>query len=413
MSDHIRAKQSGEGIEALAQRSPRPSFPESPEFIVRSKVGTLKLVGKAEIAPWEKYCNRINYSACNEDSFSELKALKLRPEDRVLCITAGGGRVLNLLLDRPAEIWAVDINLWQSHLLDLKIAALRMLDYDEYVAFLGLSAAGDRMKTFETITPVLADSSREFFRRRPDLIEKGILFQGNLERFFTLTARLMSVVWRRNRNRLFDFEDLDEQHGFLAKKWYSWRCRFLVETLTRKTLFDLFADDPGVTRFLPKGFPIHRRIYESIGSYLDNNLARDNSLLSLIFFRGYKFENAAPIYLQKRYFGQLKEALKETRIKIITGLIEEVLAEAPDGTFDAFSFSDIGSYMTDEVFGRHLDQVARTARPGARICARHFLRNRLLADPQACRIRRNEELECELALRDHAMVHRFLVGEIL
>src|SRR5512136_998662 len=46
---------------------------------------------------WAKYCTRINYSSCNEDSLSELEALRITPEKKIICITAGGGRVLNLL----------------------------------------------------------------------------------------------------------------------------------------------------------------------------------------------------------------------------------------------------------------------------------------------------------------------------
>jgi S-adenosylmethionine-diacylglycerol 3-amino-3-carboxypropyl transferase len=135
-------------------------------------------------------------------------------------------------------------------------------------------------------------------------------------------------------------------------------------------------------------------------------------LLSLVFFRKYKFEKAAPIYLRREYFSQLKEALTQTRIRIITGLLEEVLKNAPDHSFDAFSFSDIGSYMTDEVFNRHLDQVVRTARPGARFCARLFLLNRTLASDAGRSLIRNPEMERDLALHDHAMIHQFIVGEI-
>src|ERR1039457_1199967 len=73
--------------------------------------------------PWRRYSGRINYSSCNEDSHSELEALRLAPDKRVLCVTAGGGRVLNLLYDRPREIMAVDVNPTQNHLLELKIEA--------------------------------------------------------------------------------------------------------------------------------------------------------------------------------------------------------------------------------------------------------------------------------------------------
>ena len=101
--------------------------------------------------PWKKFSGRISYSSCNEDSRSELKALHLGAGKRVFCITAGGGRVLNLLHDRPQEIVAVDVNPTQNHLLELKIAAMRALDYEPYLAFLGVRPARDRLKVYQNL----------------------------------------------------------------------------------------------------------------------------------------------------------------------------------------------------------------------------------------------------------------------
>src|SRR5208337_395848 len=72
-----------------------------------------------KLVKWKKFNRRINYSSCNEDTSSEIRALNLNSKNRVLCIAAGGGRVLNLLADNPGEIWAVDVNPCQCYLLEL------------------------------------------------------------------------------------------------------------------------------------------------------------------------------------------------------------------------------------------------------------------------------------------------------
>jgi len=82
---------------------------------------------------WSK--ESILFSACQEDSRSELAALGSLTGKRVFAVTAGGGRVLNLLLERPRSITAVDLNPAQNALLELKIAAMRHLDHPGYLRF--------------------------------------------------------------------------------------------------------------------------------------------------------------------------------------------------------------------------------------------------------------------------------------
>ncbi len=66
----------------------------------------------------------LNYSSCNEDGLTELRALKLAPADHVCCITGSGDRVLHLLLGNPARVSAFDLNPAQNHLLELKMAVI-------------------------------------------------------------------------------------------------------------------------------------------------------------------------------------------------------------------------------------------------------------------------------------------------
>ena len=99
----------------------------------------------------KNYFETINYSSMNEDSNSEIKALKLSENDEVLCITGSGSRVLNLLTQKPKLIFAVDFNPCQNYLLELKIASIRHLDYEDYISFLGIVPSSNRLKYFNSI----------------------------------------------------------------------------------------------------------------------------------------------------------------------------------------------------------------------------------------------------------------------
>src|SRR4051812_20720498 len=126
---------------------------------------------------WNK--ESILFSACQEDSRSELAALGPLHGKQVFAVTAGGGRVLNLLIDKPRSITAVDLNPAQNALLELKIAAVRGLDHGAYLRFLGVRDADDRLATYERhLRHQLSAGARRFFDGIPKAIGAGILFQG-------------------------------------------------------------------------------------------------------------------------------------------------------------------------------------------------------------------------------------------
>jgi S-adenosylmethionine-diacylglycerol 3-amino-3-carboxypropyl transferase len=358
---------------------------------------------------WTKFSERISYSSCNEDSHSELKALHLGAGKRVLCITAGGGRVLNLVHDRPAEIVAVDVNPTQNHLLELKVAAMRALDHEPYLAFLGVRKARDRLAVYQGFRSVLSPAAQAYFDAHPEIVRRGALFQGSLERFLVHVARISHIVRPFWINRLFRFDDVAEQRRFL-EGWDTRLWRFVGEMFCRRTILELFSRDPGFWRFVPPDVPLHRRIFDLMHRYLCNHLARDSHLLQLVFFARYIHEPAMPIYLQPEPFARIREALKNTRITPVTAPVTTVLAGSAGASFDAYSIADVSSYLSEGDFAILMEEILRTARPHARICSRGIFAHRPLAADHASRIRRDHNLERRLAFDDVAMVHEFVVG---
>ena len=361
--------------------------------------------------PWKRFSERISYSSCNEDSKSELEALRLGPRKRVFCITAGGGRVLNLLHDRPQEIVAVDVNPTQNHLLELKVAAMRALSYEPYLGFLGVRPARDRLKVYQDLRPALSDAARAYFDAHPEVVRRGALFQGSLERFLVHVARILHVVRPFWIKRLFSFDDIAEQRRFL-EAWDTRVWRFVGETLCRRSFLELFSRDPGFWRFVPREVPLHRRIFDLMHRYLCNHLARESHLLQLVFFARYIYEPAMPIYLLPGSYERIREALRTTHITILTAPAAAALATAAAASFDGYSIADVSSYLSDTDFGMLMDEVMRTARPGAQLCSRGIFVHRSLPPEHVHRVRRDHALEQRLAFDDLAMVHEFLVGTL-
>lgn len=353
----------------------------------------------------------ILFSSCNEDTACELRALGDLTGKRVFAVTAGGGRVLNLLLGRPAEIMAVDLNPAQNHLLDLKIAGLRTLEHGAYLRFLGARPSSDRAATYQRLRGSLGAGARAFFDGRPALVARGVLLEGKLERYLRKVATALRVLHPLGVSRLFSCDDLEEQRRFVDRLDRT-HFRVVAQLACRRTMLRLFSGDPGFYRYVPREVALHRAIYGGVMEHFRHRLARDNPLMQLVFFGRWIREEALPIYLNATTFDQVKAALETTRIVPVTSLVREALASSRRQSFDAFSLSDISSYLDDVQHARLFDDVLAAARPGARLCSRSNIHHRPLTPTQASRVDRDRALEDELTIVDHSCVHRFVVGAV-
>jgi S-adenosylmethionine-diacylglycerol 3-amino-3-carboxypropyl transferase len=366
----------------------------------------------ARVIPWRRFGARISYSACNEDSGSEIEVLRPGPAKRLVCISAGGGRVLNLLEDGVQELWAVDVNPPQTHLLELKIASTRSLEHAAYLEFLGVRASSRRLDVYDSLRPQLSSEARDYFDARPEIVARGPLYQGSLERFF---ARFVAPITRlaagRWIDRLFSCTTLAEQTRLLPS-WNAPLFRFVGETICRRGFFQLFSRDPGFWRFVPPEIKLHERIFELLHRYLEHHLARENHLLWLVFHGRYADERVMPRYLMPEPFARIKAALGKTRFHVVRGELGRVLADAPAEHFDGFSISDISSYLGQEAFDATIEQVLRTARSGARLCSRGIFFHRPFSAEHLRRLERDDAVEWRLEHDDHAMVHTFVAAEI-
>ena len=77
------------------------------------------------------------YNTCWEDPRLDRQMLNLLPDSRLVMITSAGCNALDYLLDRPAEIYAVDMNPRQNALLQLKIAMIRRGNFDDLFKLFG------------------------------------------------------------------------------------------------------------------------------------------------------------------------------------------------------------------------------------------------------------------------------------
>jgi S-adenosylmethionine-diacylglycerol 3-amino-3-carboxypropyl transferase len=112
------------------------------------------------------YSRSLVYNTCWEDPAVDRAALDLVPTDTLLVITSAGCNVLDYALTGPRRIHAVDANPRQTALLELKLAGIRRLDYEDFFALFGRGRhPGFRELYAERLRPELSPFARGFWDR--------------------------------------------------------------------------------------------------------------------------------------------------------------------------------------------------------------------------------------------------------
>src|SRR5690606_31644375 len=159
------------------------------------------------------------YSADNEDTRSELRALAPAPDDTIVCVAAGGGRALSLLGGGGGRLLAVDRRPEQLHVLELKAAALDGLSYRALRAFLGVDPSPDRLDAWGSLRGALSPAARRYWEARPTLIRDGVLYAGRLEAWLARTAAWgRRAGWLRWPDACFAATDLAAQRAVLLSR---------------------------------------------------------------------------------------------------------------------------------------------------------------------------------------------------
>jgi S-adenosylmethionine-diacylglycerol 3-amino-3-carboxypropyl transferase len=355
------------------------------------------------------YFSRLNFSFGNEDWKTEAEALRIKPHDRVLCITASGDRPLHVLLANPKQVIAVDGNAGQNHLLQLKCAALRQLPFQEYLAFLGASSHTQRLKILPRLHATMTDDACAYWKKHSTAIKKGVLFQGHCEKVCYQISHLMHFFRGSMLRQLFAFDCLEAQRKFVKETWDHkvWRTGFRW-ALSPK-LMKILDLDPVLHRHTDPDLHPGVYFYQRMTHVLMHCLAKKNAFLSL-FFNGIVKEEAFPLYLTQQATEVMKTRID--RLSIQTADILTYLESAPESSIDCFSLSDVASYVSQEVFVRLLRAVLRVGTPNARFCVRQFLSDRQIPDDLKPYFQRETALEKKLDQEDTCCWARFMVGTL-
>jgi len=162
--------------------------------------------------------NKLIYNTCWEDATLDRQMMQLNQESRVVMITSAGCNALNYLLDGPKEIHCVDINFRQNALLQLKMAAIRELDYEDYFQLFGQGKHDRYAAVFDVLKRQMPEYARHYWARHMEYFsDKGLrksFFYHGAAGNVALMIRHYLNSRKELRDRVYDLLDcnsLEEQ----------------------------------------------------------------------------------------------------------------------------------------------------------------------------------------------------------
>ncbi|KAK5125683.1 hypothetical protein LTR85_011957 [Meristemomyces frigidus] len=164
------------------------------------------------------------YAFTWEDSRTDARLLKITGDDVILAITSAGDNILSYALERPKRIHAVDLNPAQNHLLELKVAAFRALEYQDFWTLFGEGKHEDFQRVLvEQLSPYLSSQAFDYWLHvGPSAFSpsgKGLYFTGGSRHALQLIAWLGSLLGVRNdMRRLCQASTLAEQREIWTKR---------------------------------------------------------------------------------------------------------------------------------------------------------------------------------------------------
>lgn len=339
-----------------------------------------------------------------EDPESDHAALQIKRNDAVVAITSGGCNVLGFLLFDPQLIYSIDINPAQSYLLELKIAAIKALDFEEFISFAGLKNCEHRLNLYTRIRPFLSKEAIEFWDQQGKILSAGFIMKGKYERFIKLAGKFLHLLQGKKRVLgLFKEKIKKEQEEYFDNVWNTRRFHYLFKLLFNKRMLakrglvaDYFHFDDGSKSFAESFYKRSRKAFRDIP-------VKGNYFVSLYLLGKYNDEREVPDYLKKENFGLIKSRLD--RIKVITSDAQGWLDAMPAQCIDCFALSNICELMSENDTYRLFAAVCKTARPLARVIFRNLIIPREVPDALKDKIVKNVPLSKHIYDNDRSFVY--------
>jgi len=278
------------------------------------------------------------YNTCWEDPRLDRQALELTADDTVLVITSAGCNALDYLLQGPRAVFAVDLNPLQNALLELKMAAIRRLEYDEFFRVFGAGRAADWQDLYARMRPSLPEFARRCWDRRGHFFDgserrSSLYFRGSSGYFAWLINYYIDRVARIRDTvmSMLEADSLGDQQRLFRSGQVSeslWR-PLIRWVLRRDTTMAMLGVPRSQRRQIDRDYVggIEQFIIDRVEAVFTQTSLSDNYFWR-VYLTGAYTPDCCPDYLTRDGFEALRSGLVD-RLSTHTDSVEGFLCKHP------------------------------------------------------------------------------------
>ncbi|ADB16525.1 S-adenosylmethionine:diacylglycerol 3-amino-3-carboxypropyl transferase-like protein [Pirellula staleyi DSM 6068] len=300
--------------------------------------------------------NNLVYNTCWEDPRLDRVALELKPTDNVLVITSAGCNALDYALCSPNHVYAVDMNPRQNALLDMKRAAIKSLDFEDFFLMFG-EGYHPRIRQLykEKIRKELPAWSQTWWDKWIKFFadpNRPFYFRGTSGAFARIiklyTDRIIRV--RPHIEAALDAKSIEEQveiyEKHLRDKFWSRPMRF---AMGRDTTLSMVGVPKAQRRQVEQQYKggIVKFVQDSVEAVFCKLPLADNYFWR-VYMKGRYTKECCPEYLKAENFAKLKGGLVD-RVSTHTDSVQGFL-DKHEGQISRYILLDHMDWLSDKFF---------------------------------------------------------------
>ncbi len=297
------------------------------------------------------------YNTCWEDPRLDREALNINSDDSVLVITSAGCNALDYALLGPKNVYAVDLNLRQNALLELKLAAIRKFQYEDFFDMFGRGRLKNAGKVYhDVLRSVLSQNSQKYWDKWISLFDadnrRSFYFRGSsgafawaMNYYVDRVARLRPWV-----NEILEAKTTSEQREIydnkLRDRFWTAPVRFIMN---RDATLSLVGVPPAQRKQVETqyGGGLLKFLQDCLESVFARLPLHDNYFWR-VYLTGAYSPDCCPEYLKPDNFQKFKEGLAD-RVRVSTDSVQGFL-EKNDVQVSKFVLLDHMDWLSSHLF---------------------------------------------------------------